>query len=111
MAILRRTRCERCGPRDVSIAVVMRDALVEILMKAQLRRVTGRQEILAIQVRDEHALVAGREPVQLRIGVLLAHVEDRRVVLKAIVVEVAEEARAQVHVVENKPAEIADERL
>ena len=47
--------------------------------------------------RVADALVALIEGVELRVGVLLAHVEERRVVLKVIVVVVAEDARAEVH--------------
>jgi hypothetical protein len=51
------------------------------------------------------------ERVQPGVGVLLAQVEERHVVLPPVVVVVAEKARPQVRVIEYKPAEIAVEGL
>ena len=51
------------------------------------------------------------EFVQVRIGVLLAHIERGEIVLPAIVVVVPENPDAEVRVVEDEAAEIAHERL
>ena len=80
-------------------------------MKAELGSVAAPQEVLAIQVGDDHALVAAIEPVQLGVGILLEQVEHDEVVLPAVVVEVPEQARAEINVVEDEPAKVAVERL
>src|SRR6185503_18129043 len=49
--------------------------------------------------------------VQLGVRILLAHVERGETVLKAIVSPVAEDARTEIHIVENKAAKVRVERL
>src|SRR5205085_12171927 len=76
-----------------------------------LRRVALPNKILLKNVRDKDLLIARVEFIQIGIGVLLAHVEPDHVVLPEIVVVVAEDADAEIRVVENEAAEIAHEWL
>ncbi len=85
--------------------------IVEIGVHARRDRVAQGQEVLAIEVRDEDALVAALEQVQLAVGFLLELIEIRRVPLVAVLAEVAEGPHAEVGVAEQKTAEIAVERL
>ena len=80
-------------------------------MKAQLGRVTFREKILAENIGDQDLLIACVELVQIRVGVFLEHVEGGEIVLPAVVVVVAEDARAEIGVVENEAAKIAHEWL
>ena len=109
--IVRTHRAERFGAHKIAVVVVMHSAVVEVCKKAPLRRIARPDEILPIQVCDDHFLVAGVERVQFRVRVLLAHVEDSEIVLVKIVVPIAEEPRTEVHVVEKKSAKVRVERL
>ena len=85
--------------------------VVEVGHETEFAGVTFPNQILPENVRDINLLVAPAELVQVGISVLLQHVEGGDVVLPAVVVVVAENARAQIGVVENETAEIAHERL
>ena len=76
-----------------------------------MRRVTFAQEILAIQICDDHALVARLKGIEFGIGVFLALVERHDVVLEAIVVQVTEEARPQIHIVKDESTKIRAKTL
>ena len=102
---------ERGGADEVAIAVVVRAAVVEVRVEAGLRGVAVPEGVLSIDVRDDHALVARVKGVQVGVGVLLAQVEGGEVVLKLVVVVVAEDACAEVHVVEDEAAKVAVENL
>jgi len=71
-------------------------------MKAELGRIAGPDKVLTIEVGDDHALFAAIELVQLGVGILLKHVEHDQVVLPAVVVEVPENTRTEIEVVENE---------
>ena len=84
---------------------------VEVRVETELRGVALGEKILAKNIRDQDGLIARIEFVQVRIGVLLEHVEGGEIVLPAVVVVVAENAHAEIGVVENETAKIAHERL
>ena len=98
-------------PDDAAVRVVVRAAVIEVRVEAPLRRVALPQEILAIEIRDHDFLLAVVEGVQLRVRVLLAHVEAGHVVLETIVYCIAEDPRAEIDVVENESAKVGVERL
>ena len=102
---------DRRRPGDEIVLVVMAARAIEVGVKAQLRRVTLREKILSENIRNQDLLIARVELVQVRVGVLLEHVESGEIVLPAVVVVVAENARAEIGVVEDEPAKIAHERL
>src|SRR5207247_9415903 len=79
-------------------------------MKAERGRIAGLDKVLTIQVGDDHTLVAALELVQLGVGIFLKHVEHDQVVLPAVVVEVPENTRTEIEVVENETAKVAVER-
>src|SRR6185312_15088952 len=109
--IVRHQRAERFGASQVAILIVMRAAVIEVRVKTQLRRVAVPEEVLPIDVCDKNILAAPPELIQLGVRVLLVHVEHDHVVLPAIVVVIAKQTRGEIHVVENKSAKIAVERL
>src|ERR1041384_8167761 len=80
-------------------------------MDAGLGGEAGPDEVLAVEVADQHVLVPRREGVQPAVGVLLQHAEEGQVELVAVGLQVAEDAHAAVDVVEDEAAEVADERL
>ena len=104
-------RADRRRPRDETILVVVPARIVEIGQETQLAGVAFPNQILPKNIRDQNLLVAPTELIQVRVGVLLEHVEGGEVVLPAVVVVVAEDADAEVGVVENEAAKIAHERL
>src|SRR5207245_2252905 len=93
------------------ILIIMNTPVVEICMKTEIGGVAFPKEILAIDVANEHDLVAGIKRVQLGMGVLLAHIKNSQIVLPSIVGVVAKQASAEINVVENKSAKITPERL
>ena len=94
-----------------SVLVVVPLAAIEVGVKAQLRGVALGEKILAENIRDEDLLIAPVELVQIGVSVLFEHVESGHVVLPEIIVVVAEDADAEIRVVENEAAKIAHERL
>ena len=90
------------GSRQDAVLVVVEVGLVLALVEAGRHRVAGRQEVLAEDVGDGHLLLALLEGVELAVGVLLEEVEVDRVVLPPVARGVAEEARAQVGVAEDR---------
>src|SRR4029077_2393281 len=104
-------RAERCGTNEVAIFVVVRSAVIPVRVNAPLCGVTFPDKILPVKIREEHFLVAIVKRVQLRVRVLLALAEGGCVVLKSIVVPVSKKSRAEIDVVEDKPAEVGVERL
>src|ERR1044071_9890499 len=89
----------------------MRAAIIDVRMKARLRGVAVPDRVLPIDVHDGDALIARIKTVQLRVSVLLAHVEGGSVVLPLVVVPVAEDSSARLRVIEDEPAKIAVEGL
>src|SRR5205823_6259879 len=100
---------DRLRADEEPVLVVLDAAVVEVRVEADLGRVAGEKEVLPEQVRDEDLLVAEVERVQPAVRVLLDLVEEREVVLPAVVVPVAEQAYARLVVTEQKPLEVADE--
>src|SRR3954469_18673980 len=96
---------------DVAVFIIMGAAVIEIRVKAKLRGVALPKKILAIQIRDDHFLVAIVEGVQFGIGVLLAHVEAGDIVLKTIIIPIPKNAAAEIDVIKNKTAKIRIESL
>src|SRR5689334_23168309 len=103
-----RDRADRSRPGQKSILVVVPAVVVEIADEAELARVAFPNQVLPKNIRDVDLLIARIELVQVRIGVLLAHVEGGEIVLPAIVVVIAEKADAEIGVVKNKTAKVAD---
>ena len=87
------------------------DGVVLVVVKAHLDVVAGLEEILPVQVADQHLLVAVRHAVQPAVGVLFEHGEVRRVELIAIGIERAEQAQPRLLIEKDEPAEIAIEGL
>src|ERR1700739_3223201 len=102
---------DRRGPRDESVFIVMPAVVVEVADKRELAGVTFPNQVLPKDVRDVNLLRSRFELVQVRIRIFLAHVEGGEIVLPTIVVVVPENADAEVRVVENETAKIANERL
>src|SRR6185369_11137419 len=102
---------DRGGADDVSVAVVMGAAVVEASREAPLGGVTFPEEVLPIEIGDDHLLITPVECVQVGVGVLLAHIEPDEVVLKAIIGPISENTHAEVHIVEKEAAKIGVERL
>ena len=101
----------RRGTRDEIVLVEVPLAAIKVGVKAQLRGVTLGKKILAENIRDENLLIAPVELVQIGVSVFFEHVEGDYVVLPEIVVVVAENADAEIRVVEDETAKIAHERL
>src|SRR5262249_37916218 len=91
-------------------------------MKAELCGVAFDERILPVEVGNHYELVAkfvavavdqSREEarVEIAVGVLLQHVEARHVKVVTVVGELAEEATAQIEVVEDEAAKVAVELL
>src|SRR4029077_3056026 len=93
------------------IIVEYERGIVLVVVEADLDGVAGLEEILAVQIADEHLPLPVLKAVQTAIGVLVEHREVRGVVLVAIVAQVAEDADAGFLVVEDEAAEIAVEGL
>src|ERR1700751_956160 len=90
-----------CGPGEESVLVVVATVVVEVAEERKLTRITLPDQVLTENVCDVDLLRARLEFIQVRVGVLLAHVERGEVVLPAVVVVVAENADAEVRVVED----------
>ena len=86
-------------------------AVVAHVVDAELLRVAVDEEVLPVEVGDGDLLIAELQRVQAGVGVFLQPVEDGQVVLVAIGGVVAEDAHAEVRVVEDEAAEVAVERL
>jgi len=102
---------DRFWPNDETVLIVMAIRAIKIGVKTEFRSVALGEKILPKNIRDQNLLIARIEPIQVRVSILLAHVEGDEVVLPAVVVVVAEDARAEVGVIENEAAKIAHERL
>jgi hypothetical protein len=102
---------ERGRADDCAVGVVVDRGLVEAGVEAGLGGVAGMEKVLPVDIGDRHHLAAAVEGVELRIGVLFAEVENGEVVLPAVASVVAEEAGAEVGVVEEQAAEVAVEGL
>src|SRR6516165_994323 len=85
--------------------------LIVIVERAEIQRVASGQEIAPVQVGRIDLLATRPPAVQAAVGVLLQHVEVGQVVLKDVVVERAEQARAGLLIAKDEPAKIAGEAL
>src|SRR4051812_644817 len=101
----------RSRPHQESVFVIMTAGSVEVCVKTQLRCVPFGEEILAVNIGNNDLLIARIEFIEIRVGVLLAHIEKGEIILPAVIVIVSENPNAQIRIVKNKPAEIADEGL
>ncbi|PYI60085.1 MAG: hypothetical protein DMC59_04040, partial [Verrucomicrobia bacterium] len=104
-------RANRRGPRNKAVFVVVPAGGVEVGQEAQLAGVTFPNQILPENVGDQNLLITPAKLIEVGVGVLLEHVEGGDIVLPAVVIVIAKNARAQVGVIENEAAEIAHERL
>ena len=86
---------------------------VAVVDQRRLRGHAEHREVLAVEVGDEDVVLAQvlAEVVQAAVGVLLDPPEPGQVVLEAVVVAVAEQAHAELVVLEQEAAEIGRERL
>src|SRR3546814_16177859 len=87
--------------------------VVHIIGHTDLAGQPDDREILAIEIAGEDEIAARRlrDVVEARVGVLLQPPEGREIILEAVVVAIAEQADAEVDVVEQEPAKIDLERL
>src|SRR5882724_1956236 len=102
---------DQCGPHEKIILVEVTGWPVVVVMKAELRCVSVVPGVLSKEIRYKHGLVAEVRRVQFAVGVLLEHIEVRRIELISVVRIVAEQTNAEVCVAEDEPPEVADERL
>src|SRR6266498_399285 len=79
--------------------------------KTQLAGVTFPYQILPEDVGHVNLLLTPAELIQIRVSVLLEHIECGDVVLPAVVVVITKDADRKVGIVENEAAEIAHKRL
>src|SRR3954447_17750504 len=89
----------------------MRSSIIKVGQKGEFSRITFVEEILLEYVCHQDLLMARVERIQVRIGILLAHIEVHEIVLDAIVVPIAEDARSEVCVGEDESSKIRDKRL
>src|SRR5437660_12406219 len=102
---------DRRGPRNEAVFVVMPTAVIEVRQETELASVTFPNQILPEHIGQVDLLPTPAELIQVGVGVLLEHVEARDVVLPQVVVVIPENPNAKIGIVEDKPAEIAHERL
>jgi hypothetical protein len=81
-------------PRDETVFVVMAAIVIEVSQETELAGVTFPNQILSENVRDIDLLLAPAELVEVRVSVFLQHVEGGDVVLPAVVVVIAENAKS-----------------
>src|SRR5512140_1076330 len=109
--LVRRDGANRGWPDQEAIVVIVQRRLIAVVVIAERRRVTFREEVLDVNVRNSDLLVAGIECIQSAVGVLLKQVKISGVVLNAIRVQVAENSQAGLFVGEDEAAEVAGELL
>src|SRR5262249_50622197 len=85
--------------------------LIMVVERAEVQGVAPGEEIAPVEVRGINLLATRPPAVETAVGILLQHVEVREVVLKDVVVQVAEEPRARLLVAEDRAAEVACEAL
>ena len=102
-------------PANVSVAgpaeIVSLQVMVDICQETELAGITFPNQILPKDVGHVNLLFTPTELIQVGVRVLLEHIEGGDVVLPAVVAVIAEDADAQVGIVENEAAKIAHERL
>src|SRR5215469_11901795 len=104
-------RADWRGPRNETILVVVPTNVVEIGQESELAGVAFPNQILPENIGDQNLLITPAELIEVGVCVLLKHVESGDVILPTIVVVIAEDADAQIGVVENEASKIAYERL
>ena len=109
--LVRREYSDRRRTNEDAVAVVVEVGAVAHEVHAELLGVTADEKVLPIQIGDGDLLIAEFHCVEAGVGVFLEPVEDGQVVLVAIGRVVAEDARAEVGVVEDEAAKIAVEWL
>src|SRR5262249_26283205 len=108
---VRLEHADRIGAHQKAVLVKLEAGVVVVGGGAELRRVTGKDEVLDVIIRDDEVLVAVVERIQLAVGVLFEWAEIDEVELLTVGVAVAEQAHAAVDVAENEAAKVAGERL
>ena len=89
----------------------MNPALIVVVADAELRRVSLKEEILSVQIGDDHLLFPPLERVQPAVRVFLEQIEIRQVVLPAVRIQIPEKSHAGLLVHEQKPPKIGVELL
>ncbi len=106
---------DRQRPHQEAVIVVIDLAalVVGVADIGDLRGEAGNRQVLAIEIGDEDVVLAQllADVVEAAVGVLLQPAEIGEVVLPAVVVAVAEQAHAELAVLEQEAAEIGRERL
>src|ERR1700730_17800901 len=101
----------RVGTDQKAVVVIMGAALVMVVMEADLRRVTRKEEVLAVVIEDQRILMPVRERVQKAVGIFFGLIEINQVELVAIGKSRAEQADRAIRVIENETAKVAVELL
>ncbi len=81
---MRPENADRRGPRQKSVVVVVNSGVVLIVVNAELRCVARLEEILHVQIRDDHLLVPWLECVESAVRIFFEEVEIREVVFPAV---------------------------
>ena len=102
---------DRRWPRDETVLVEVTAVIVEVADETELAGVAFPNQVLSKNIGDVNLLVPRVELIQIGKSIFLQHLEGGDVVLPAVVVVVPKNAHAQIGIVENKTAKIADEGL
>lgn len=98
-------------PNEKLIAVELDARLVVVVVKAELRSVTRKDEILTKVVEDDSILVAVIEGIQHAVRLFFSLIEPNEIELIPIGQTCAEETNGAIGVCEDKPAKVAHKRL
>ena len=109
--IVRRHRADGSGPHQETVLVVVERSVVFVVVVADFGGVSLGEKILNVKVGDHSLLVAVQEAVQSTVGVFFQEPEISRVVLQAIVIQIAKDAKAGLLLGEDEPAKVTGELL
>src|SRR5262249_54387923 len=107
----RNNSSNRGRPHEKAVLVDMEAGFIAIVMDAELGCVPGFNEVLDINVSNEHILIASLESIELAVRILLHHVEICSVVLDTIRFQISENTNPWLAIEENEAAEITVECL
>src|SRR6185436_11388022 len=93
------------------IPIKLDAASIVVVVKTSLNRIALANKILSKDVGDVDVLMPRVETIETAVGVLLQHREICTVELIAIVIKRTEDARAEVVIGKDEPAEIGDKWL
>ena len=93
--LVRLEDADRVGADQEAVLVELERRRVVVVVQADLRRVAGEDEVLAVVVGEDQVLAAVVERVELAVGVLLPLAEVGQVALVAVGVAGAEEPDAR----------------